>query len=143
MIRRALILKRAFRFYCDDWRKPAGSQRDLSNDFLSDADWAELQLFTDLLEHIDKLTIKLQGQANEIGKEGGYGSIWQTLKAMDWLLTKLEAEKDRIVKHPTNYPEYYKACVQTAWAKLNDYYIKTDATYIYRMAIALHPSYRM
>jgi hypothetical protein len=27
-------------------------------------------------------------------KEGGYGSIWQTLKVMDWLLTKLEAEKD-------------------------------------------------
>jgi hypothetical protein len=62
---------------------------------------------------------------------------------MDWLLTKLEAEKDQIVKHPTNYPEYYKACVQTAWAKLNDYYVKTDATYIYRMAIALYPSYRM
>jgi hypothetical protein len=39
MIRRALILKRALRFYCDDWRTPAGSQRDLSTDFLSDADW--------------------------------------------------------------------------------------------------------
>jgi hypothetical protein len=143
MIRRALKLKRAFRFYCDDWRKPAGSQRDLSKDFLSDADWAELQLFANLLEHIDNLTIKLQGQANEIGKQGGYGSIWQTLKAMDWLLTKLEAEKDQIIKHPTDYPEYYKACVQTAWVKLNEYYIKTDTTYIYRMAIALHPSYRM
>lgn len=114
MIRRALILKRAFRFYYDDWRKPTGSQRDLSKDFLSDADWAELELFANLLEHIDKLTIKLQGQANEIGKEGGYGSIWQTLKAMDWLLTKLEAEKDQTVKHLTDYPEYYKACVQTA-----------------------------
>jgi hypothetical protein len=42
IIRRALILKRAFRFYYDDWRKPTGSQRDLSKDFLSDADWAEL-----------------------------------------------------------------------------------------------------
>ena len=143
MIRRALTLKRAFKFYCNDWRKPAGSQRDLSKDFLSDTDWGELQLFANLLELIDKLTIKLQGQANKIGKEGGYGSIWQTLKAMDWLLTKLEAEKDQTVKHPTDYPEYYKACVQTAWAKLNDYYTKTDATYVYRMAIALHPSYRM
>ena len=88
--------------------------------------------------------LKLQGQANKVGKEGGYGSIWQTVKAiMDWILTKLEAEKDQTVKHPTDYPEYYKACVQSAWAKLNDYYIKTDATYVYRMAIALHPSYRM
>jgi hypothetical protein len=143
MIRRALVLKRAFRFYCDDWRQPTSSQRDLSTDFLSDADWEELQLFANLLELIDTLTIKVQGQANDTGKEGGYGSIWQTLKAMDWLLTKLEAEKDRIVKRPADFPQYYKSCVQTAWAKLNDYYIKTDATHIYRMAIALHPSYRM
>ena len=143
MIRRALTLKRALRFYCDDWRKPVGSQRDLSTDFLSDADWEELQLFARLLELLERLTIKLQGQANQTGQEGGYGSIWQTLKAMDWLLTKFEAERDETVKHPSDYPDYYKACVQTAWAKLNDYYVKTDATYVYRMSIALHPSYRM
>lgn len=143
MIQRALRLKRAFRFHCDDWRKPTGSERDLSKDFLNDDDWDELQLFANLLEHVDKLTIKLQGQANEAGKQGGYGSIWQTLKAMDWVLTKFEAERDRAVKHPSDYPEYYKACVQTAWSKLNDYYTKTDATYIYRMAIALHLSYRV
>ena len=57
--------------------------------------------------------------------------------------SKLEAEKDQIIKHPVNFLDYYKACVQTAWAKLTDYYIKTDATYIYRMVIALHPSYHM
>jgi hypothetical protein len=72
----------------------------------------------------DGLTQPLSAATRGFHSPIGYGSIWQTLKAMDWLLTKLEAEKDQTVKHPTDYPEYYKACVQTAWAKLNDYYIK-------------------
>ena len=109
MIRRALKMRQALEIYCALWKKAPSSNRDLKEDFLSEDDWAELQLFHDLLVYIERLTIKLQGQANRPGKEGGYGSIWQSIKAMDYLLSKLETEKEKFSS--TSFPQYYKAGV--------------------------------
>ncbi|KAI8417264.1 hypothetical protein FOFC_03577 [Fusarium oxysporum] len=38
-------------------------------------------------------------------------------------------------------PSYFKSGIDCGWAKLEDYYVKSDRTPVYRAALALHPSY--
>lgn len=81
------------------------------------------------------------------GSEGGQGSVCQVLYAMDFLLTKLESVKEDIdgmrAEDEETLPPYYRAGLLAAWSKINTYYGLTDQSPIYRMAIALHPAYRL
>jgi hypothetical protein len=57
---------------------------------------------------------------------------------MDYLFVKFKqaAEETQFEE-----PSHFKSGIDCGWAKLEDYYIKTDRTPIYRAALALHPSY--
>ncbi|XP_044714529.1 transposase-like protein [Hirsutella rhossiliensis] len=69
------------------------------------------------------------------GNEGGQGSVWQVLYAMDFLLTKLESVKEEIhamdADNKDELPPYYSAGVLAAWSKINTYYELTDRSPIY------------
>ncbi|KAK2669167.1 hypothetical protein RAB80_014693, partial [Fusarium oxysporum f. sp. vasinfectum] len=71
-------------------------------------------------------------------KQGGHGAVWETLKTMDYLFVKFKqaAEETQFEE-----PSHFKSGIDCGWAKLEDYYIKTDRTPIYRAALALHSSY--
>ncbi|KAM3552688.1 hypothetical protein MY1884_007078 [Beauveria asiatica] len=117
-------------------------------DFLTEADWHELKLFYKLLQPFERLTKRLQSRSriDGEGSEGGQGSVWQVLYAMDFLLTKLENVKEDInairAEDEDAVRPYYRAGVLAAWSKINTYYGLTDRLPIYRMAIAFHLAYQ-
>ncbi|KAJ6436371.1 transposase-like protein [Purpureocillium lavendulum] len=145
MIERALKCRPAIDLYQAQWKPPDKNDKH-KNDFLTEADWHELELFYRLLQPFERLTKRLQCRADGDGNEGGQGSVWQVLYAMDFLLTKLESVKEEIhamdVDNKDELPPYYSAGVLAAWSKINTYYELTDRSPIYRMAIALHPAYQ-
>ncbi|KAM0664442.1 hypothetical protein ACQRIU_007024 [Beauveria bassiana] len=145
MIERALKCRPAIDLYQAQWKPPDKNDKH-KNDFLTDSDWHELELFYTLLQPFERLTKRLQGRAEGEGNEGGQGSVWQVLYAMDFLLTKLESVKEEIdivnADSDGALPSYYSAGVLAAWSKINTYYELTDQSPIYRMAIALHPAYQ-
>jgi hypothetical protein len=61
MIVRALRLKHAIRRYCRQWEQEG--EYDLSKDFLSREDWAELQHFQELLEPCARAIKRVEGNA--------------------------------------------------------------------------------
>lgn len=80
----------------------------------------------------------MEGNANKPGGEGGHGAVWETLKTMDYLFIKFKqaAEDTRLEE-----ASHFKSGIDCGWAKLEEYYVRTDRTPVYRAALALHPSY--
>ena len=72
------------------------------------------------------------------GKHGNHGAIWEVLITFEWLLNQLEEQKDRLAA--VNYedpdaPEDHLAInVNSAHAKLSEYYTKLDDSPIYYAA---------
>ncbi|KJZ68529.1 hypothetical protein HIM_12077 [Hirsutella minnesotensis 3608] len=136
----ALELRCAIELFQSRWQKPPNDpdHRDLTNDFLNTADWAELERFFDFLKPFYILTKTMEGNASKTGAEGGHGAVWETLKTMDYLFMKFKqaAEDTRL-----EGASHFKSGIDCGWAKLEDYYVKTDRTPVYRAALALHPSY--
>lgn len=101
-------------------------------------DWVELQRFYDFLKPFYILTKTMEGNASTPGAEGGHGAVWEPLKTMDYLFVKFRQAAD-----DTRFEEasHFKSGIDCGWAKLEDYYVKTDRTPVYRAALALHPSY--
>ncbi|KAF6528137.1 hypothetical protein HZS61_008439 [Fusarium oxysporum f. sp. conglutinans] len=140
MIKRSLELRSAIELYQSRWQKPKNDpvHRDLTKDFLNAADWAELERFHDFLKPFYILTKTMEGNASKPGVEGGHGAVWETLKTMDYLFVKFKqaAEETQFEE-----PSHFKSGIDCGWAKLEDYYVKSDRTPVYRAALALHPSY--
>jgi hypothetical protein len=80
----------------------------------------------------------MEGNADKQGGEGGHGAVWETIKTMDFLFLKFKTAADQTEFEP---PSHFKSGIDCGWKKLEDYYIKTDQTPVYRAALALHPSY--
>ena len=57
---------------------------------------------------------------------------------MDYLFIKFKQVADEIQLEEASH---FKSGIDCRWAKLEDYYVKTDITSVYRAALALHPSY--
>lgn len=55
----------------------------------------------------------------------------------------LSVRKFRQAAEDTRFEEasHFKSGIDCGWAKLEDYYVKTDRRPVYRAALALHPSY--
>lgn len=80
----------------------------------------------------------MEGNANRSGAQGGHGAVWETLKTMDYLFIKFkQAAEDTQLEEAS----HFKSGIDCGWAKLEEYYVKTDRTPVYRAALALHPSY--
>ena len=110
---------------------------DITQDFLTDDDWHELERFRDLLEPFYDLSQELQSDSGE-GIEGR-GSVWQYILTLDYAHKHLyEAKNDA----EFDDSRHYKAGIEVAITKLMKYYNKAVETPIYRMAVALHPGKR-
>ncbi|EFY94389.2 transposase-like protein [Metarhizium robertsii ARSEF 23] len=140
MIKRALELRSAIELYQSRWQKPRNdpNHRDLTKDFLNAADWVELERFYELLKPFYVLTKTMEGNANKPGAEGGHGAVWETLKTMDYLFIKF---KQAAYETRLEDASHFKSGIDCGWSKLEDYYVKSDRTPVYRAALALHPSY--
>ncbi|KAM3519814.1 hypothetical protein MY4038_009658 [Beauveria bassiana] len=62
--------------------------------------------------------------------------FYHFLKPFHILTRTMEAEEARLEE-----ASHFKSGIDCGWAKLEDYYVKTDRTPVYRAALALHPSY--
>ncbi len=76
----------------------------------------------------------MEGNTSKQGAEGGHGAVWETLKTMDYLFVKFKQAAEE-----TQFDElsHFKSGIDCGWAKLEEYYVKTDCTPIYRAALAL------
>lgn len=140
MIKRALELRSAIELYQSRWQKPKNdpNHRDLTKDFLSADDWAELERFYEFLKPFYVLTKTMEGTANKPDTEGGHGAVWETLKIMDYIFIKFKRAAEDTQLEETSH---FKSGIDCGWAKLEEYYVKSDITPVYRAALALHPSY--
>jgi len=142
MIRRILHLRNAIELYQTRWTLPERGAYNLSKDFLTAKDFEVLSHYKTLLKPFQRLTIQLQGNADKMGFEGSYGAVWEVLKSMDFMFTRLQKVQDEINANEAAFPASFKAGVHWAYLKLIKYYRLTDETPIYRAAIVLHPAYK-
>jgi hypothetical protein len=148
-----LKLRNAVDLYLHRWRKPKDQHHgyDLSHDPLTETDWAELQLYVNLLKPFKNLTKHMEGIANKLGSEGAHGAIWESLKSMDFMFKHLKQEADAIVadaddaaanEGPPKYLSHYSSGVDAGYLKLTEYYSLIDRTPLYRAAMVLHPRWK-
>ena len=135
MIKHALELRNMIELYQSHWQKP---KDDLIKDFLNANDWTELECFYKFLKLFYILTKTMKGNTNKSGAEGSYSTVWETLKTMDYLFIKFKQAADEIQLEEASH---FKSGIDCGWAKLEDYYVKTDITSVYRATLALHPFY--
>jgi hypothetical protein len=97
----------------------------LQDDVLTPSDWVTLAEIHKFLEPFHDATMANEGVGN---------SISDVLPAMDYLLHHIEA-----AKKATNIP-HLATMMETAWAKLADYYELTEDSPVYSAATVLNPS---
>ena len=143
MIKRILYLRNAIELYQTRWARPSDKGAyDLSKDFLTAKDFELLSHYKNLLKPFQRLTIQLQGNADKPGFEGSYGAVWEVLKSMNFMFTRLQKVQNEIDANEAAFPPSFVAGVQWAYLKLIKYFRLTDETPIYRAAIVLHPAYK-
>jgi hypothetical protein len=130
MLERAVRLREAIEIYCAIYHD------DLVDDILTADDWSEITELLELLLPLRECSIAVQAS----GKDLIHGSLFESLQAMDFLLTKLEELKQR---HQYKEDTHIKASINLGWKKLNKYYELTDKTPAYRAAIAIHPHFKL
>lgn len=91
----------------------------------------------------------MEGKARDPGLEGTHGAIWESLKSMDFMFKHFKATVDgmeaemaagRLSREEWHY---YSTKIDAGYLKLKHYYQEFDNSYIYRLAIFLHPCYRL
>ncbi len=90
MIQRALQLQSTIRIYtmtCLEKRGPKTDKAIKKLSLLSDQDWEELAELVIALQPFYQATKRLEGIA-----KSGYGSLWECLPVMEYLLADLEAQ---------------------------------------------------
>ena len=68
-----------------------------------------------------------------------HGNLHNALRAIDWLMSKLEQHKAELRYQPHSH---FKAMINLGWKKLNKYYVLSDTTPAYRAAILGHPHFK-
>ena len=135
MIKRALELQPAIQQYCQQWRPQSHEKYHIKSDRLDNEDWEELRHFDELLQHFDLVTKRVEGNANS----GTHGALWEVIVSMDYLFTKLQKHSKEVTDDPDIFTDYYRHCLNHAFAKLSEYYTKIDESPFYAAAVALHP----
>jgi hypothetical protein len=134
MLERAFKLKDAIELYQQAFR--GDTDEPLEDDVLKPDDWLELRELLDLLLPLRVVSMTLQSD----GKDCNNGSLWQSLTAIDYLMTKLEGLK---AKHTYLPNSHFKASINLGWKKLDKYYALSDDSPAYRAAIVINPSKKM
>ena len=135
MIQRALLLQSTIRIYTMTCVEKRGVNVDKAMKKLkqlSDQDWEDLADLAKALQPFHQATKRLEGIA-----KSGYGSLWECLPVMEYLLTDLEAQ---VPAYDIQTP--LQAVVNNAWNKLHTYYNLTDRSPYYIAAMVLQPHYK-
>ena len=119
MLERAFKLKDAIELYQSHFK--SDNDEPLDNDVLSPNDWLELRELLDLLLPLKAVSLTLQSD----GKDCNNGCLWQSLPAIDYLMTKLEALKTSHMHLPNTH---FKAAINLQVKKLDKYYQLSDNT---------------
>jgi hypothetical protein len=153
-LERGLKLKNAIIFYL------LNHEHSLLSDRLSEDEWEQLSQITDALEPFWAASLRLQGH----GTHGSHGVIWEALVTMDYLLSKVENQKETLEEQqraaaaavaeaeaenasvaPPHEPRVSPllVCYQNAWEKLQKYNNLTDESHeIYAAGALLNPCLR-
>ncbi|KAI1669709.1 hypothetical protein L13192_05225 [Pyrenophora tritici-repentis] len=108
------------------------AQAWMRTDGLSSHNWAVITEYMDALAPLKKATKRLEGRS----KQGGFGAIAEIIP------DRVKSYEDVNYNAHDEAPEdHFAINLNTAWAKLNDYYEKLDDTPIYYTATLLHPYY--
>ena len=67
------------------WRKPANDSYDLTQDFLTTEDWAEVEQLVKILKPFVLATKRIEGDANNPRLKGLYGALWELIINMELL----------------------------------------------------------
>jgi hypothetical protein len=138
MLARALKLRKAIDLYLRAWQRPNSRDAyDLSQDMLTEEDWAQIERLVRLLRPFAKQTVRLEGNPDEEELEGTYGALWETITSMEFLHQKLQAAKISVQGEDDSY---FKSGVEMAIQKVNKYFdiMREDSPY-YFAAVILHP----
>ena len=83
------------------------------------------------------------------GKADKYSVIQEVIPIFNWLLRVFKEKKDRVTKvimedylNQEAIEDHFMINLNTAWAKLNDYYLKLNDTLVYYIAVLLHPYFK-
>ena len=115
------VVKQGLMTFCDE-------EQELRAERLSPEDWdtlIEIKAFLQPLHDTTKAT------------EGVFHTIDRVLPGMEYLLEHLEISRRNYCEHG-----YLGTRVDAAWAKLDEYYSKSDVTIAYFAATALNPLYK-
>src|SRR5437762_11465505 len=80
----------------------------------------------------------IESNANKSDAKGSHSIVWKTLKTIDYLFIKFKQAADEIQLEEASH---FKSGIDYGWAKLEDYYIKTDITSVYQATLTLHLFY--
>lgn len=109
---------------------------------LTTSDWATIVEYKQLLEPFKEATNWLQGR----GSAGSHGAIWEVYVTFEWLLSALEAHKERLEAinyNDTDAPEDHLVTnVNNAHTKLAQYYELLEESPVYYAATILHPAHK-
>jgi hypothetical protein len=111
-------------------------RHELKEDFLLPSDWDVIREMQHHLSPFWQCTLDLESKATF----GSYGTIWEALPAMEFLLAHLEKLKETV---PTS-KKRIRECMLNSWSVIRKYYDLTDKSHnIYAAATLLNPLYRI
>lgn len=109
---------------------------------LSGKDWLVVGEYVQLLLPFKEATSLLEGR----GKAGTSGAIWEVLPTFDWLVNRMEDQKERLknakLEDPDGPEDHVLINVNLALLKLSKYYTKLKDSPAYYIACRLHPEYK-
>ena len=157
MITRALHLKREIEVFIDRCQlSPDPKKRVPKEDHLQPEDWRILAETVRILKPFYSQTMRLQSR----GENASYGSIWEVLPSMEFLLEHMESLKTEYAgngvdtKNAASSPlisnddliiesrKHFRTAINNSWAKLDKYYSAMDSSPIYGAALVLNPGHR-
>ena len=144
MLLRCLELRDAIDLFYTRYRKEDDEAIDLNDDKLTTDDWKEVERLCELLEPFQRMTLQTEGNSERAGFEGQYGSLHETITALNYLDIKLTAAAD--ASKDRSEDSFYKNAILLGQQKLNKYWDKIileDSPSYYAVATILHPEKRL
>lgn len=112
MLERAFKLKDALELYQNHFKDCA--DEPCNDDLLTSDDWIGLLSLLQLLKLLKEVSLILQSN----GKDCNHDSLWESLTALDFVMTWLEELKQKHLHLPETH---FKACINLGWKRLNKY----------------------
>ena len=105
---------------------------------LTEDDWEILEELMGVLEPFWDCTKSLEGR----GPKGHNGTLWEILPQFDYLIHHLEEATKKYSGSGIAVSQALHDAVERAYAKLVEYYTRTDDSPYHAAALVLHPYYK-